>query len=441
MIMRKLYLLFLTVSVVFGLQAQSLTTINVGDDLVQAVMDATDGDTLMLAQGTHVARYTNMDVMKNLTIMGEPGEEMPVLFMGQFDLYADGISFTLADLDIRGSRVDSLTGTELHLDTLEAEYIVNLVSSSLDPTDGAYNTFGDITFMGCMVSHVLKSTIRGDRDSYALSSILVDDCIMHDFRGGSSYGPFRLKSKLTFDSFTAINSTFYDFPFVFLDCEDMISNPTTYQVENCTFYKWGGRNSEGKYLFDLKVNDQATLIIKSCILGKAPQEDGNFVGGFRFLEEATAEISFTAMTPDFLPTSDGYDSVMWDKDEYNAVDLDPMWPDPENGDFSLPEGSDLLQMSPEGTVIGDPRWDPNYGVGIAEREPAKGITLYPNPATSLIHIRLPYEADVSVYSITGQTVLEKHLPAGEQQLPVETLSPGLYFLSTGKQGVIKLIIQ
>ncbi len=440
--MRKLYLLLIVFAVSSGLCAQTTTIINVGDDLVQAVADATDGDTLLLVQGTHVARYTNMDVMKTLTIKGEAGEELPVLYMGQFDVYADGISFTLEDLDLRGSRVDSVSGSELNLDTLEAEYIVNLVSSSLDPADGAYNTYGDITIRGCMVSHVLKATIRGDRDSYALDKILVDDCIMHDFRGGSSYGPFRLKSKLTFNSFTATNSTFYDFPFVFLDCEDMASNPTTYHVENCTFYKWGGRNSEGKYLFDLKVNDQATLIIKSCILGKAPQEDGNFVGGFRFLEEATAEISFTAMTPDFLPTSDGYDSVMWDKDEYNAVDLDPLWVDPDNGDFTLPEGSDLLQMSPQGTIIGDPRWDPNYGVGVIKKETEEGLTVYPNPASTFVHLHLKSESNITLYAITGQAVLQMFLQAGDQQISVESLNPGIYFLSVDREPeVVKLIVK
>lgn len=441
--MKKIYLFFLMIGVcVFNLNAQNETTINVGDDLIQAIQDAASGDVLMLAQGIHVATYTTMNIDKDLTIKGEAGAEMPKLYIQQFDVYANGVSFKLEDLHILGSRVDSASGEQLHLDTLEADYVMNLVSSSLEPTDGAYNTFGDLVFQGCMVSHIEKASIRGDRDSYAINTILVDDCIMHDYRGGSSYGPFRLKSKLTFNSFTATNSTFYDFPMVFLDCQDMASNATSYHIENCTFYKWGGRVDGGKYLIDINTNDQATLLIKSCILGKSPQDDAFLAEGFRFMEDATAEISFTAMAPDFVTNSLGYAEVLWDKDEYNEVGMDPEWADPENGDFTLPEGSDMLQMSPEGTIIGDPRWDPNYGVGLDRPEASKVFNVYPNPASDMVWISLQDAAGISVYAVTGQLVLQKHMIAGAQQLSVSELDPGLYFITSNTHSeVIKLIIE
>lgn len=441
--MKKVYLFLVMIMVCsITLSAQTEIPIAVGDDLIQAIVDAADGDILVLAQGTHVATYTTMNIEKSLTIKGAAGAEMPELYIQQFDVYANGVSFTLEDLHILGARVDSASGTPLHLDTLEADYVMNLVSSSLEPTDGAYNTFGDLTFQGCMVSHIEKAAIRGDRDSYALNSILVDDCIMHDFRGGSSYGPFRLKSKLTFNSFTATNSTFYDFPLVFLDCQDMASNPTTYMVANCTFYKWGGRVDGGKYLFDINSNDQASLIIKSCILGKSPQDETFLAEGFRFMEEATAEISFSAMTPDFVTNSMGYADVLWDKDEYNTVDIDPEWADPENGDFTLPEGSDFLQMSPEGTIIGDPRWDPNYGVGVPASEAVSLMEVYPNPASHTIRINLKEATGISVYSITGQQMLHEYLEAGENQMSLSELSPGIYFITAElKAEVIKLIVE
>lgn len=441
--MKKVYIFILMIFVcVFSVNAQTETQIAVGDDLIQAIVDAAEGDVLVLAQGTHVAKYTTMNIEKSLTIKGAEGAEMPELYVQQFDVYANGVSFTLENLHILGARVDSATGTPLHLDTLEADYIMNLVSSSLEPTDGAYNTFGDLTFQSCMVSHVEKAAIRGDRDSYAINTILVDDCIMHDFRGGSSYGPFRLKSKLTFNSFTATNCTFYDFPMVFLDCQDMASNPTTYTVENCTFYQWGGRVDGGKYLFDINTNDQATLIIKSSILGKTPQDDTFLAEGFRFMEEATAEISFSAMAPNFVTNSMGYADVLWDKDEYNAADLDPEWADPDNGDFTLPVGSDLLQMSPEGTIIGDPRWDPNYGVGIFTPDAVQKISVYPNPASHSVWIELEQASYVSVFSITGQQMKYDYLEAGKNQLSLSGLNQGVYFISSeSNSDVVKLIVE
>ena len=213
-------------------------------------------------------------------------------------------------------------------------------------------------------------------------------------------------------------------------------------MENCTFYKWGGRVDGGKYLFDINTNDQATLIIKSCILGKSPQDETFLAEGFRFLEEATAEISFSAMTPDFVTNSLGYADVLWDKDEYNATDLDPLWVDPENGDFTLPEGSDLLQMSPDGTIIGDPRWDPNYGVGIDSPEAVSAFSVYPNPAADMVWLTLQDASNISVYAITGQQVMHAFMEAGQNQLAVADLDPGVYFITTDSYtDVIKLIVK
>jgi len=448
--MRKFYV-FLFSLVVFatGIHAQTEKTIDVTDDLTTAIENSVDGDIFILKPGIHVANDRTTIIPHNITIKSEAGMDQTLLYIAQFDVPANGQSFILEGLEITGARVDSASGVELPLDTLNGsdKYVVNLISSSLEPTDGAYNTFEDIVIQSCHLRNFDRSVIRGDRDTYTAKDILIDDCIVHDFRGAGDYGPFRFKSRIKFDNFITTNSTFYDIYCSFYDCQDQTSNQTTYRVENCTFYNWGGKPGGGKYLFDIKNNDLATLIIKSCILGKTNvvDDDPTFVAyGFRFMDEATAEIGFTAMNPDFyIPeTKLGYTEANWDKDEYNTTDMDPAWADPENGDFTLPEGSDFLQMSPEGTIIGDPRWDPEYGVGIAHVSAKSSISLYPNPAMDYVNLELDRDAFITVYAITGQKVMHTRLEKGTQQMSIEGLTPGVYFVSsdTGTESV-KLLIK
>ncbi len=434
--MRKpvLVLLMFLVTGTF-LFAQNEVVMNVGDTLSSMVASVPDGGTLLIKQGLHKDQHHTVIIDKSITIKGEQGDTQPKVYFEQFDVVANNVSITLENLDLSGASVDSLTGVE-DLTNLASDYLLNIIS-------GDANTLGDITIKNCTVRNLNKAAIRGDRDNYTANKIVIDNCIMNDFRGGSDYGPFRLKSKIVFSEFDVTNSTFYNIENKFIDCQDMVSTPAKFLISNCTFYNWGGGKS-AQYLFDIKTNDQAQVTIQNCILGKTNVDNSVdppiTVNGFRFVPEAYKTMTNSVMTTDFIVTDSTYAEVAWNKVQYNEEGFDVTFADPENGDFTLPDDSPLLHMSPDGTVIGDPRWDPNKTSIISKTN----ITLqvYPNPAQDKIYINLVKPDVVTIYSIIGQPVREQKLESGQSAIQINDITPGVYFIqSSHSKQTAKLIVK
>ncbi|HYW97321.1 MAG TPA: T9SS type A sorting domain-containing protein [Bacteroidales bacterium] len=433
---KKIYILSLLFCVSFlNAYNQAVIEVNPGDDLITAVQDASAGDTIYVMQGLHKAQYQGVVVDKSLVIKGEPGESYPLLYIKQIDVQADDVSFLLTGLEISGFEVDSLTGTE-NQENVVADYLLNLVSGN------TANAFGDISITNSHIRNFNKSIVRGDRDTYTVDNFLFDNIVAHDFRGGSDYGPFRLKSKITFNAFTLTNSTLYDFLNKIIDCQNVVPSPMDVLIENCTFNNMGGGKS-GNYLFDIADNDQATLVIQSCILGRTNVSDLVTVNGWRVNELATLQMMNTAMTPDFIVTEGTYAATTWNKTEYNLENFDPEWTDPDNGDFSLPLGSDLLQWSPEGTIIGDPRWNP-IGEGIHNLDANPGFRLFPNPASGQVTVRMEKAgAAIEIYNSTGRLVRILSNTGIENTIDISGLNQGIYYLRIAGENRIakKLLVQ
>lgn len=331
------------------LQAQHRIQVVPGDDLIAKVAAAADKDTLVLEPGFYKANYTSMIVDKSLVIISENLANMPKVYLKKFELKGSNISFHLEGIEFSGFFVDSLSQVE-KADTMPAaDYLIDLTTDFVSGKD--------ITVKSCIVRNLNRSVVRGDRLAYTVENFLFDDLIVYDLRGGGDYGPFRMKSNIRFNTFTLRNSTMYNFLNKLIDLQDIPDYPMDVTVENCTFYKWGGGRS-GNYLFDIKTNTQASLYLRNNIFGKTNASETVIVNGFRAPVAAYMEITTSVFTPDFVVEDSAYQVVSWDKDEYVETDLDPEWADPENGNFTLPENSPLLQMSYEGGIIGDPRWNP-----------------------------------------------------------------------------------
>ncbi len=437
---RKIYLLFVSsVLTILCVNAQNRVVVAPADDLVAAIAAAAAGDTIVLQEGIHVARYDEMIIDKSLAIVAETNVK-PVVYGGQIDVLGTDIDIYIEGIEYSGATIDSLTGIE-DLETLEGDYFLNLHSDLV--------SCGNITVKNCIIRNLNRSVVRGDRANYTVENFLFDNLIVHDLRGGGDYGPFRMKSKILFSTFTITNSTFYDFKDKLIDNQDTPSHPMEFLIQNCTFYKWGG-GKNAQYLFDIEDNDQASLIIQDCIFGKTnddPLADPILtVNGWRYMDEAYLEMITTAMSPDFVLTLGTYEEVAWDVSSYNLVGFEPDFANPEDGDFTLPEGSDLLVSSQTGGIIGDPRWDPNYGVGIDKLRNAPGIRLYPNPASGVFYLELSdayLNSDVSVYNIIGSRVKQFTNVNPDTPLNISGLKPGMYFVQVGSEqsGVAKLIIK
>jgi hypothetical protein len=331
------------------LQAQHRIQVVPGDDLIAKVAAAADKDTLVLAPGFYKANYTSMIVNKSLAIISEDLADMPKVYLKKFELKGSNISFHLEGIEFSGFFVDSLTHVE-RIDTVPAaDYLIDLTTEFVSGKD--------IVVKSCIVRNLNRSVVRGDRLAYTVENFLFDDLIVYDLRGGGDYGPFRMKSNIKFNTFTLRNSTMYNMLNKLIDLQDIPDYPMDVTVENCTFYKWGGGKT-GNFLFDIKTNTQASLYLRNNIFGKTNASETVIVNGFRVPVAAYMEITTSVFTPDFVVKDSAYEVVSWDKKEYVETNVDPEWADPDNGNFTLPDNSPLLQMSTEGGIIGDPRWNP-----------------------------------------------------------------------------------
>lgn len=331
------------------LQAQHRIPVVPGDDLIAKVAAAADKDTLVLEPGFYKANYTSMIVDKSLAIISENLADMPKVYLKKFELKGSNISFHLEGIEFSGFYVDSLTHVERTDTVPSADYLIDLTTEFVSGKD--------IVVKSCIVRNLNRSVVRGDRLAYTVENFLFDDLIVYDLRGGGDYGPFRMKSNIKFNTFTLRNSTMYNMLNKLIDLQDIPDYPMDVTVENCTFYKWGGGKT-GNFLFDIKTNTQASLYLRNNIFGKTNASETVVVNGFRVPVAAYMEITTSVFTPDFVVKDSAYEVVSWDKNEYVETNVDPEWADPDNGNFTLPVNSPLLQMSYEGGIIGDPRWNP-----------------------------------------------------------------------------------
>jgi hypothetical protein len=65
----------------------------------------------------------------------------------------------------------------------------------------------------------------------------------------------------------------------------------------------------------------------------------------------------------------------------------------------------------------------NYTVGIGSIPGVENISVYPNPASSVLNISAPYNVDIVIYSIEGRVVLQQ---ANAQHMDVSRLAAGVY---------------
>ena len=86
-------------------------------------------------------------------------------------------------------------------------------------------------------------------------------------------------------------------------------------------------------------------------------------------------------------------------------------------------------------------------IGIGEMGADEGIRMYPNPANNMLHIDniSGEKLTLSIYSITGQIMIERNIAEGSETINLESMQPGIYFVryitDSQKVNTAKLIIQ
>jgi len=75
------------------------------------------------------------------------------------------------------------------------------------------------------------------------------------------------------------------------------------------------------------------------------------------------------------------------------------------------------------------------------------VTLYPNPANDVLNVIVDVESDessdVTIYSTSGEMMQHVTLPAGEEQININKLRPGVYIVKVtiGDETYSKKIIK
>ncbi len=76
------------------------------------------------------------------------------------------------------------------------------------------------------------------------------------------------------------------------------------------------------------------------------------------------------------------------------------------------------------------------GIGVKESTFIDKVRIYPNPAQSSVSLEAPVNSKASIYSITGELVMEKSCKTGKETFDVSELSKGVYILKVeSREGV------
>ncbi len=74
---------------------------------------------------------------------------------------------------------------------------------------------------------------------------------------------------------------------------------------------------------------------------------------------------------------------------------------------------------------------PGVGVGVSEVNHNTHMNVYPNPATDQLNITLSQNADIVIYNIMGQNVMNVEGHAGPNVINISNLNAGIYFVNAG----------
>ncbi|WP_235292364.1 LamG-like jellyroll fold domain-containing protein [Portibacter lacus] len=430
-------------------QGNSRTVIEPGfETLWTAINSAVSGDTLVLKNGETYTPIETYRINKKIVIIAEEIPELPGLNNMPVieNLFGSNPLFLLqfgADLHLIGIDVDGQGATNI-FDT--------------DPTVGAtMSIFVNRCRLHNTLDDIFDEAADGGITETNLKRAIFKNSFIYD--SGSGHGIY-LKSFYGESKFVIENVTFWNLgeqfmwirhhpagitqPYLFnhntgyslstdlVDNKELLGNsdnPTTESlldiaVQNNIFHTQLSAN-EGSLKFD-NTSEQHNININNNVL---------------FNVQPIFDVGGTIGKSD------------------NMIDVDPMFVDPDNGDFTV-MNSALYGGATDGEIIGATYWHPDFvddfadlSVGIKEYEFAEvDLSYSPNPFLNSVDVSFTLENSASVqleiYDINGaklQTVMDDKFQAGShtQSINVNALTPGVYFfrLSSGKKFTTRKLVK
>ena len=105
--------------------------------------------------------------------------------------------------------------------------------------------------------------------------------------------------------------------------------------------------------------------------------------------------------------------------------------DGETGTYVQGDEADAFDNFYQGFTFELTELFPNAGVGVPEVNHNTHMSIYPNPAVDQLNVTLSQNADIVIYNIMGQKVMNVEGHVGGNSISLSGLNAGVYFISAG----------
>ena len=129
-----------------------------------------------------------------------------------------------------------------------------------------------------------------------------------------------------------------------------------------------------------------------------------------------------------------YDEAIWPFCPQNTTDLEFWFGYQADDTPGLFVGNNASQAGPTDNFIWATMVRPNIdGLAVEDNVPAANtqMEIYPNPAVNQLNVKLENNAEISIYNIMGQNVINMQGVKGVNTIDVNDLTSGVYFISAG----------
>ena len=313
------------------------------DALRLALNGASDGDEIVMAAGTYVesnGNYIAFDA-KHVTVKAAEGAE--VIIQPQVPIQiTEGGTAHFVGVKFDASRLQELADWYEHL---------------IYPADGTTGYQNKIILEGCEFYgfNINKSMIYCSA-SNSLESVTINNCYFHDCKKSILFIEATAGTEVSVRNSTFANIS-TDASSYYAGVLDTRATAGFFEVDHCTFYDAQAMNTD--YAAVGKISTPNAIVANSIFMLPVAQD------GVRAIRDVASAVN--CITFNYL--KDSGTGIHSSVSKTNCLQVDPAFVDPDNGNFTLGEGSPALTMN-DGQPIGDPRWLPAAALEAPDAAPA-----------------------------------------------------------------------
>ena len=419
------------------------TIVNPGDGtLTLAITNAADGDVLQLIPGSEYTESTNTSFgtlhAKRLTIEVPDAETSGMAIVkistsdpGQFFSMTDSSSLTLDGIEFDGSQSN-----------LSA--VAHLIQLSV--TDNPVESHaGTVRIQNCLIHNLTDYIIGGGNSNLAglfiLDSTFIENTIIRN-TGTTIYFKYNGANYIEMKNTTVYDldgKSGYGMRIAGVGSSGFTDESPVALIDHTTWYNIAASDAREVLLLEQNPNPDNRWTITNSIFQKENWGTNKVFINLKNLNDSVAHVSNIAYWDVGIRNWRNFEMG-------DTLYIDPGFKDPDNGDFTIPDGSPLLNFGTDGKAIGDPRWTKN-SVGVEDKKnfPVQYSLAqnYPNPfnPSTKINYSLKHDGNVTIkiYNILGKevaTIVNEHQSAGEHTVnfKANNLNSGIYFYTINSDG-------